>query len=221
MMRQCQASGIVLFNVRTLDMKSTLIHARCFACSLSGLLLKWAEQKNHDLHYSFGEEGKEKARVVVPAHAFFDRVVVTPQGDTPPSILEPLMERKETMELRLKQKQRQPSEDYQSPQEAFFTNSKLSSSEANLWTWNIADTYSMSFCTSNLDLPTWSLMDVPQLGNVGLKAILGKSMLRLVMYENLNPLEKGSSHSQNLLRYAFVVQVSQVTAQRHNAMDTN
>jgi Protein of unknown function (DUF1769) len=192
-------------------MDSTFIQAFFFACRLSGLLLKWAEKKNHDLYHSFGEEGKEKARVVVPAHTFFDHVVVTQQGGTPPNLMEPLMERKETIDLRLKQKQRQRNENYQSPQEAFF-NSTLSSSQSNQWSWNSADTYSMSFCTSNIDLPNWSLLDIPQLGDVGLKAIIGNSMMRFVMYENLNQSEKGSSHSQSLLRYAFMVQVGQKAA---------
>ena len=184
-------------------------------CSLSGLLLKWAEKDNQDLYYSFGNEGKEKARVVVPAHTFFDHVVVTPHGDLPPSILEPLVEPKETIDRRLKQQQKQSREVSHSQQDTFFFANKLSNQETNPWTWNITDTYSMSFCTSNIDLPTWSLIDVPQLGDIGLKAFIGNSMLRFVMYENLNLPEKGTYHSQNLLRYAFVVQVSSLSCRRY------
>ena len=77
------------------------------------------------------------------------------------------------------------------------------------WAWNISDTYSMSFCTSNLDLPTWKLLHVPQLGgDLSLRALIGSSVLRFVMYENLTPPDKGTTHHlQQYLRYAYVVQV--------------
>lgn len=158
-------------------------------CRLSGLLLSWAEAKNHHVYHSFGADDKEKPRVVMPAHAFFDRIVVTPSGKTPPSLFEPLEEGQVSIDYRKRQ----------TPGDA------MSTKQAQ-WTWNINDTYSMAFFTSNVDLPNWSLLDVPQLQGLKLSNLIGNSILRFVMYENVTPKEKGPYHLQQYLRYSYAVQ---------------
>ena len=173
---------------------------------LAGLFLKWAKEKNQQLFYTFGND-KEKARVVVPAHTFFDKIVVTPAGKTPPSILEPfLKERQESIDNRKKLKQHVLTEEER--YDPFMI--QVLQRQNEKWLWNISDTYTMSFCTSNLDLPTWSLLDVPQLNtDLGLRSLLGSALLRFVMYESFTPEDKGgnSIHLHQYMRYAYVVQV--------------
>ena len=126
----------------------------------------------------------------MPAHTFFDHIVVTPSGQTPPSLFEPLQERPESIDYRKQQ----------SPQD-------INATKQAQWTWNIADTYSMAFSTSNIDLPSWSLLDVPQLSDLKLSNFIGTSVLRFVMYENLTPREKGTGHLQQHIRYSYAIQV--------------
>lgn len=165
---------------------------------LSGLLLKWAGEKNENLYYSFGDD-KEKAKAVVPAHTFFDHVVVTPQKREPPSILEPFKEKHESKKLRCGCQQKPWTDDPTHPED-------ITSQDESQWVWNINDTYSMSWSTSNIDLPTWKLLNVPGHGDLGLRALIGTSVLRFVMYENLTPEDKGENHVTNYLRYAYAVQ---------------
>lgn len=171
--------------------------------SISGLMLTWAKTKNKDLYYSFGDD-KERAKAVVPAHTFFDKIVVTPHKRAPPSILEPLKEGPESIQFRSKCQQK-PWTDIDEPVATHYNNTNVE--EKDEWEWNINDTYSMSWCSSNIDLPTWSLLAVPGHGALGLRALLGNSVLRFVMYENVTPEDKGTSHLASYLRYAYAIQV--------------
>jgi Protein of unknown function (DUF1769) len=172
--------------------------------SILGLMLKWVEAKNKKLYYSFGDE-KERAKAVVPAHTFFDNIVVTHQTKRPPpSILERLKE--DALSIKHRQKcEQKPWTDESMPSPPVTTRNK--GDEQPQWEWNVNDTYSMNWSTSNIDLPTWSLLDLPGHGDMGLRALFGNSVLRFVMYENLTPEDKGKAHLNSYLRYAYAIQV--------------
>jgi len=174
------------------------LHVGRLSKALCGLLFRWAQANNQRLYSSFGSINgadpslQENPKMVVPAHTFFDRIVVTPPNEIPPLLGNPLEESEVSIDYRKKQ----------SP-------GNIQATHQAQWTWNVKDTYSMSICTSNLDLPSWSLLNVPQLQAATLKLshLVGNSALRFVMYENTTPKRmETTGHLQQFLRYHFVIQ---------------
>jgi Protein of unknown function (DUF1769)/Protein of unknown function, DUF547 len=146
---------------------------------LCKILLRLAESFNKNLHYSFGDsEGKELPHIVAPAYTFFERVVVTPPGETLPPMDEPFDESPESIAHRKK--------------------------TTSYGEWSTTDTYSFSFYSMYIDLPTWQLVGLPASGDLSLKTFWGQSLLKICMYE-----KSGSSkqHLQDSNRYAFSVQL--------------
>lgn len=149
------------------------------ARGLCGVLLKLVESFNSNVHYSFGEKGgAEKPHIVVPAYTFFERIVATPPDETPPPIDEFFQESRESMARR-----------------------KASKSGGK---WNAQDTYSLSFYSMYIDLPTWKLVSLPVSGDISLKTFWGNSLLNICMYEKTG---SSSSHLRDSNRYAFSLQV--------------
>lgn len=167
-----------------------------FHYSIAGVGLNWAKASNKDLSYSFGgADGLEKPHMVVPAHTFFDRVVVTKPGEVLPSLMDVLSESEESI-----QRRRSKSQTFSDPYDPH--------SESPGWMWNTTDTYSFSFYTSNVDLPTWTLLNMPGFDDIHLKTLLGSSKLRLVIYENAaSPTQSNQRHLQQSNRYLFALQV--------------
>jgi hypothetical protein len=145
---------------------------------LCGMLLKLVDSYNSNMHYSFGDsKGLEKPHIVAPAYTFFERVVATPPEETPP------------------------------PMDCFFEESNESisrrkASESN-GEWNTTDTYSLSFYSMYIDLPTWKLVSLPVSGDISLKTFWGNSLLSICMYEKTGTEKQ---HLQQFNRYGFAVQ---------------
>jgi len=147
---------------------------------LCGVLLRLVESFNSQLHYSYGDsKGDEKPHIAVPAYSFFERVVVTPQGEQPPPIDELFGE-----------------------SSASATSRKRSNGDG---IWNTSDTFSFSFYSMYIDLPTWQLVGLPLQGDLSLKTFWGDSMLKICMYEKLG---NQAEHYQRSNNYAFAIQVS-------------
>ena len=144
---------------------------------LASVLLRLVDSFNSNVHSSFGD-AKERAHIVVPAYTFFERIVVTPPGETPPPMTEVFPESAESIAAR----QKKPS----------------------LGQWNTSDTYSLSFYSMYIDLPTWKLVSLPVSGDISLKTFWGNSLLRICMYEKDN---RNKRHLHDLNKYAFAVQV--------------
>jgi hypothetical protein len=148
---------------------------------VSTILLRLVESFNSNIHYSYGDD-KENAHIVGPAFTFFERIIATPPGQTPPLIGEPF---EETLESR----------DYRKASKASGT-------------WNAVDTYSLEFYSMYIDLPTWNLVNLPVSGDIALKTFWGNSLLRICMYENLSSdLAREQRHLEDLKKYVFAVQV--------------
>lgn len=151
------------------------------AKGLCGVLLRLVESFNSHVHYSFGDrDGKEKPHIVVPAYTFFERVVVTQPGKEPPAIDELFEESKESIATRKK------------------------GADGSAF-WNTTDTFSFSFYSMYIDLPTWQLTGLPLQGDISLKTFWKDSLLKIGMYEKLGD---HSEHYQNSNNYAFAIQVS-------------
>jgi Protein of unknown function (DUF1769) len=173
------------------------------ARGLSGVLLRIVEGFNPTVHSAFGtsssqhgtndndDDEEEKAHIVVPAYSFFERLVITPPGQDPPALGSEWDESKESMVRR------------RNPKEAF------------QFQFNDRDTYSFSFYSMYMDLPTWQLVNLPiPKGDVSLKTFWRDSLLRICMYErhvNSGSSSSTSSYKQPHLvkfnKYAFLLQV--------------
>ena len=137
------------------------------------------------MYYSFGNnDNSENARIVFPCWTFVDRLIVTPMNETPPKLGEIIHESPESVKLRKKS-----------------TNS--------LGDWKLNHTYTMSFNSSNIDLPSWSLVNLPCLQNTDLHKFWGDSNLRIVMYDVPKKYAQ-EKHLQKRLNYGFNLEVSVV-----------
>lgn len=148
---------------------------------LSTVLLRLVESFNSNVHYSFGDKkGNEKAHIVVPAYTFFEQIVITSPGETPPPITELFDEPKESRAAR-----------------------KASKGAGHQW--NTTDTYSFSFYSMYIDLVHWHIVGIPVSGDISLKTFWGDSLLRIGMYEKGGDQ---AQHIQEKNTYAFALQVS-------------
>lgn len=156
--------------------------------ALAGVLLKLVDRFISGVHSAFGDE-KELAHIVAPAWGFFERLVVTPPGGTPPRLDQDIVETAESM-----------------------ANRKNARSSSN---WNTVDTYTFSFYSMNIDLPTWSLVGLPVSNDVSLTTFWGDSALKICMYEKLGTEKQ---HRANQKRYVFALQVIRLLGKKSLAM---
>ena len=153
------------------------------------ILLKLVERFNSNIHSSFGtshpnDDNLEAAHIVAPAYTFYERLVVTSPDEPLPSILDEIIESPESIQRR----------------------KTCTSLNAQPKIWNTTDTYTFSFYSMYIDLPTWQLVGLPASGDIGLQTFWGSSLLRICMYDKTN----GLSQKQHILsknRYAFSVQI--------------
>lgn len=148
---------------------------------LCSILLNVVKSIGKNMHYSFGDKKSiELPHIVFPAWTSFDALVVTKPGDTPPPMGEEFPESKESVAAR-----------------------KASGSVGE---WNMENTYSMSFHSMYVDIPTWRLVNIAVMRDTNLRTFWGESLLRIVVYE------KGGSkneprHIQDQNKYLVGVQM--------------
>ena len=129
------------------------------AKGMCSILLNLVRSFNSNMHFSFGDKrNEEESHIVIPAWTFFELLVVTKSGDTPPPMGEDFPESQKSKEER-----------------------KTSNSVGN---WNTEDTYSMSYYSMYIDLPTWKVVKVPVAPDIDLRTFWNKSFLKIVLYEN-------------------------------------
>lgn len=145
------------------------------------MLLKLLKSFYPTIHYSFGDEdGDELAHIVVPAYRFFERLVVTKPGETPPTM----------------------GENFNEPPESVKARKKSNS----VGEWETENTYSMSFYSMYLDLPTWSVVNIPMSNDMPLSTFWGKSSLTICFYDRVAP-ESVKKHLPKYNNYGFVIRV--------------
>jgi hypothetical protein len=156
---------------------------------LSKILLTLLQGFYQNLHHSFGDN-EELAHIVAPADQFFQRIVVTKPGEIPPAMDTGEFEEKSSMQQPLNQQQP-------------FKNATNTTATA-IGPWNTSDTYSFSFYSMYIDLPTWQLVGLPASGDLSLKTFWRNAALRICMYEKTS--KDCKKHIQKFINYAFVVQ---------------
>jgi hypothetical protein len=147
------------------------------SCSLCSFLLKFIQTFNPHIHYSFGD-AKERAHIVFPASTFFEEIIETPPGETPPKLGEPFVESDASVKAR----------------KAYKT--KID--------WGTSSTYSMSFHSMYMDFPSWSIVRLPGGRDMHLQTFWGDSLASVVMYEHQGSKDR---HLTSLTKYILAIQV--------------
>ena len=129
--------------------------------SICNLLLKFLTSFAGDLHYSFGDKD-ENGHICAPAWKMFQNIVVTKPGETPPPLGDDLDESKESMAAR-------------------------AASDAAGGGWNTTDTFTMSYHSMYVDLPTWQVVKLPFAPTLDLRTFWGKSLLKICIYDTPHP----------------------------------
>jgi hypothetical protein len=113
----------------------------------------------NDLHYSFGDpqhlDEYEIPHMAAPLFTTMDKIVVTPDGETPPPMGKPFPEDPEYRKKRFKFK--------------CIDDAKL----------DVKNVYSFSVNSSNIDFITWQVMGIPMVRPMDLRSFFGDSILRL------------------------------------------
>lgn len=127
--------------------------------SIANGAMKLAGTMAQDLHYHFGDPPSDPnhqlPHVVAPMFTTFDKIIVTPPGETPPVLGVPYTEDIEYRKKRLKFK-------------------NIKDAEVKL-----DHMYSFSVNTSNLDLLCWTLMGIPMVKPMDLRVFFGSSPIQL------------------------------------------
>lgn len=140
-------------------------------------MLKLLKSFYPTIHTSFGDD-EEKAHIVVPAYRFFERLIATRPGDTPPTLGEPFIESAASIKAR-----------------------KNSQSTGE---WNTTDVYSLSFYSMYIDMPSWSVVNIPMSNDMSLRTFWGKSSLKILFYDRVAP-ESVKKHLPEYNNYGFVI----------------
>jgi hypothetical protein len=149
------------------------------ANGLCNIILKMTKSFNPLLHYSFGTKD-ERAHICFPASTFFERLVVTPPGETPPEMGIEFVE----------------PPDVVADRKAYKTQID----------WNTDDTYSMSFYTQYIDFPTWSVVSLPIGRDISLQTFWGNSFASVVLYEVDKDQDEYKPHLTETNRYLLGLQ---------------
>ena len=164
--------------------------------TISKSVCSFASNVVPDLHYSLGDSQNspnyQLPHMVAPLFPTMEKLVVTPPGGTPPLLGVPLEEDPEHKARRRKFK---------------------SIKEANI---DLDSTYSFSINTSNIDLTTWNIVNVPMLKSLEMRHFFGDSPIRLVTYElpdEVLQTQKGL-HPFEKLNYAFCIKIAPIDADK-------
>ena len=127
--------------------------------SISNAACNLASTMANNLHYSFGDDTSnplyQLPHMVSPIFPTFDKVIATPPNQTPPKIGEPFIEDPEYRKIRCQW-------------------SQIADAKIDLDT-----TYSFSVNTSNIDLCTWCIMNIPLVRPMDLRNFFGDSSIAL------------------------------------------
>jgi len=153
------------------------------ANGLCNLILKLVKSFNPALHYSFGSKD-ENAHICFPASTFFETLIATPPGETPPAMGGIDFEG-ESSEAAAARKAYKTKIDY-----------------------NTEDTYSMSFHSMYVDFPTWSIVSTPLGRDVSLQTFWGNSFARIVLYEVDKDRSETKPHLITSIKYILGAQLT-------------
>lgn len=124
--------------------------------SVCNLLLKFLTSFANELHYSFGD-ADENGHISAPAWNMFQSILVTKPGEMLPTLGDDIEESKESMTAR--------------------------ASSNGIGQWNTIDTFTMSYHSMYVDLPTWQVVKLPFAPALDLRTFWGKSLLNVCIYD--------------------------------------
>lgn len=184
-------SGGVLYmggELRELRQMQLGVLTKGIARGLLGLLHK----KYPLLHYSFGDSaGVEAPRIVFPLWSAADWLIITKEGEVPPELGSRL-----DSEPEASRKARR--------------NGGAGKIDPRL-------TYTFSYCSSNVNLPTWTLRNIPIWNNIDLHGFWLDAPLRIVIYEH-EPRKGHDPHRPKPEGYALCLSLRHVPdGQRRHA----
>ena len=131
-----------------------------------------------EMHFSFGDKNNDELpHISFPAWTLFDKVVVTKEGEEPPTLGPDVLP--ESNQASAARKRSGYSGD-----------------------WNTTETYSFSYHSMYLDLPIWHVCNLPT-SDIDLSQFWGDSKLRIVVYENGS---ENGKHWQGDNRYIAGIQ---------------
>lgn len=150
------------------------------ANGMCNLILKLIRTFNPAVHYSFGSK-KERAHISFPASSFFETFIVTPPGETPPTM--------GGLDL-----------EGELPEDAAARKANKTKID-----WNSHDTYTMSFHSMYIDFASWSIVSLPIGRDVSLQTFWGNSFASIVFYEVGGNGTK--AHDINSTKYIMGIQL--------------
>jgi hypothetical protein len=125
----------------------------------------------------------------VPSFEFFEAIVVTPDGNQPPSL---------------------GNVDFK----------KMKGCISSPCDWNTSDTYTLSWYTMYLDLPSWRMVQLPFAPSLDLRTFWGQSTLRVSAYENTTAPQDGR-HLTKDNTYYFDLQIKFHGGQEADNVEAN
>ena len=144
--------------------------------SFCRVILQFVMTMVRNLHYSFGESPQgddyEISHIVAPLFSTMDKIVVTRAGDKPPPLGVPF------------------------PEDMEFRKKRLNPSTVEDIIIDTANTYSFSVNTANMDLCSWTLVNIPMLKELNLNTFSGGCPVRLVGYE-VPPMSTSDRNGDN------------------------
>lgn len=165
--------------------------------SIAKAALSYVGSRVTNMHYSFGDSDPndpafQLPHCVSPMFVTFDKIIVTPPGETPPKIRDPYDEDPEYRKMRLNWHRIK---------------------DANIQLDNI---YSFSSNTQNIDLVTWTLTNFPMIRALDIRTLAGESSLFLAAYELPTAAAQAfpNSHPQKDLNYVFSMRLNPVSADK-------
>lgn len=161
--------------------------------SISKIVCNFCSTIVADLHYSFGDSTKDGSNyqlphLVAPLFPTLDKIIVTPPGESPPTLGTPFTEDPDYRKQRLK----------------FHL-----TADANI---DLETTYSFSVNTSNLNLADWKIVGVPMVQPMDLRSFFSDASIMLVAYELPRTPSGGipPEHHQSQLNYVFKIKLSAI-----------
>ncbi|KAF0719351.1 Aste57867_1095 [Aphanomyces stellatus] len=132
-----------------------------WAKTLVSMMITSAQTLMGSMHFSFGDD-TESPHVALPLYQSADTMIATPQDEVPPKLGTAQWD--ETAAQRAARKRTPVGT------ECFRTDM----------------VYSFQFHTMHVDLPSWSIVNLPGIQDVSLKSFLGDMSLRLGVYEHVD-----------------------------------
>mmetsp|Transcript_29772 Transcript_29772/g.74424 ORF Transcript_29772/g.74424 Transcript_29772/m.74424 type:complete len:1484 (-) Transcript_29772:260-4711(-) len=153
-------SGVVCFGAEF----APTVQLGLVSRGLVKVLLSYMHKKLPGLHASFGsKDGAEVPHITMPLWSSADRLVVTPNGGTPPELGQPILETDQARHER-------------------YVNGIATLAPPG--GWDTEKIYTFSFCTDYMDLPAWKLSGLPMMRDLDLGAFVGDTAIRLVVYSS-------------------------------------